>query len=197
MSLVDVTTPTRNEPASRAQWDFGAELLTLIPQLRAFARMLTGDRDSAEDLAQEALAKALQFQLAFRPGTNLRAWVFTIARNEFYSKHRRAWRTTALDDLAVERLPGVGADQIWAVELSDALRALQQLPHTLREALLLVGASGCSCEEAAAICGCAVGTVKSRVWRARQALASILEGRSSGDAAARRPPAEGGCISLH
>jgi RNA polymerase sigma-70 factor (ECF subfamily) len=84
------------------------------------------------------------------------------------------------DEAAVERLPSVGADQIWAVEFSDTMRALKRLHPDLREALLLVGASGCSCAEAAAICGCAVGTVKSRVWRARQALAAILDGASSG-----------------
>ncbi|MEJ0066251.1 MAG: sigma factor [Caulobacteraceae bacterium] len=100
--------------------------------------MLTGERDSAEDLAQEALAKALQFQQAFRPGTNLRAWLFTIARNEFYTKRRRAWRAAPYDEAAAERIASDAA-QHWSVELSDTMRALQQLPQALREVLLLVG----------------------------------------------------------
>jgi RNA polymerase sigma-70 factor, ECF subfamily len=198
VSLEGVTIATRNQRASRSTGDFSAELLTLIPQLRAFARMLTGERDRAEDLAQEALAKALQYQAAFQPGTNLRAWLYTIARNEFLSKRRAAWRTAPYDEAAVERIGSYGADQIWSVELSDTVRALQRLPQTLREALLLVGASGCSCEEAAAICGCAVGTVKSRVWRARRALAAILEGEPSGDIVRlAAKPGRGEYISLH
>jgi RNA polymerase sigma-70 factor (ECF subfamily) len=198
VSLATVGIATRDDHRSRSAGDFSAELLALIPQLRAFARMLTGERDGAEDLAQEALAKALQFQTAFQPGTNLRAWLFTIARNEFLSKRRAAWRIAPYDEAAVERIASDGADQVWSLELSDTLRALQRVPNTLREALLLVGASGCSCEEAAAICGCAVGTIKSRVWRARRALAAILNGEPSGDDARLDLELTGGeYISVH
>jgi len=137
--------------------------------------MLCGDRDRAEDLAQETMAKAWRHRQGFRPGTNLRAWVFTIARNEFYTGRRRARREAPFDQAAAESLSSGVINQHWAAELSDTLRALHLLPQPLREALMLVGASGCSCEEAARICGCAVGTVKSRVSRARRALVAILD----------------------
>jgi len=163
---------------------FRAELVTLIPQLRAFARRLGGDIDSAEDVTQETLAKAWRYQHAFRPGTNLRAWLFTICRNEYYSSRRRVWREEPFDQADAESIPSA-ADQIWSTELSDTLRAVRSLPDTLREALLLVGADGCSYEEAASICHCPVGTAKSRVSRARRALAAILDSPPSGDAAQR------------
>jgi RNA polymerase sigma-70 factor (ECF subfamily) len=169
--------PTFSHPARQPDQDFRTELVTMIPQLRAFARRLSGDRDSAEDLAQETLAKAWRHRHSFRPGTNLRAWLFTIARNEFYSSRRRAWREAPFDQDKLENIPSGGVDQLWSMELSDTLRALQFLPDALREALILVGAGGCSCEEAARIFDCPVGTVKSRVSRGRRALLAILDER--------------------
>ncbi len=159
--------------------DFKAELLSLIPFLRAFARSLCGNHDSADDLAQETLVKAWQSRATFAPGTNLKAWLFTILRNQFYSDRRRAWRQTPWDQEAAERLPGTSQDQSWSADLSDTARALRQLPDEQREALILVGAGGFSYADAAAICHCAVGTVKSRVARARKALMEILEGDSA------------------
>jgi RNA polymerase sigma-70 factor, ECF subfamily len=171
---------------------FKTDLLELVPFLRAFARSLCGNRDMADDLAQETLVKAWQSRHMFAQGTNLKAWLFTILRNQFYSDRRRAWRQAPWDEEAAERIPGSTAEQTWAAELSDTARALSRLSDEQREALILVGAGGFSYETAAAICNCAVGTVKSRVARARKSLLSILEGdeplpeapqRSQGDAA--------------
>ena len=159
-----------------AEASFRDELLQLIPFLRAFSRSLCGDREMADDLAQEALAKAWQSRDTFRTGTNLKAWLFTILRNQFYSDRRRAWRQAPWDDGAAERMPVAGGEQTWAVQLSDVARALNTLPAEQREALILVGAGGFSYDDAAKIANCAIGTVKSRVARARKALAAVLEG---------------------
>ena len=182
-------------PAQRAKADgkvdtdaqFKADLLDLIPFLRAFARSLCGNQETADDLAQETLVKAWQARNMFAPGTNLKAWLFTILRNQFYSDRRRAWRQAPWDQDAAERIPGSSAEQSWAAELSDTTRALSQLSDEQREALILVGAGGFSYEDAAAICHCAVGTVKSRVARARKSLLSILEGDEPLPAAQQAP----------
>lgn len=167
---------TQDLPNQEVSQDFKSELLGLIPFLRAFARSLCGNQEAADDLAQETLVKAWQSRDTFIPGTNLKAWLFTILRNQFYSDRRRAWRQAPWDQEAAERIPGGGSDQSWAAELSDTARALRCLSDEQREALILVGAGGFSYEDAARICSCAVGTVKSRVARARKALIAILEG---------------------
>jgi len=169
--------------------DFKTELLGLVPFLRAFARSLTGNPEAADDLAQETLVKAWQSRSSFIPGTNLKAWLFTILRNQFYSDRRRARRQAPWDQEAAERIPGGSGDQIFSAELSDTVRALRRLSDEQREALILVGAGGFSYEDAAAICKCAVGTVKSRVARARKTLIDILDGADRLGDAAR--PAEG------
>ncbi|HEY2444253.1 MAG TPA: sigma-70 family RNA polymerase sigma factor [Rhizomicrobium sp.] len=168
------TNKLREKPDADSQ--FKSDLLNLIPFLRAFARSLCGNQEMADDLAQETLVKAWQARNMFAPGTNLKAWLFTILRNQFYSDRRRAWRQAPWDQDAAERIPGAGAEQASAAELSDTARALTRLSDEQREALILVGAGGFSYEDAAAICRCAVGTVKSRVARARKSLLSILEG---------------------
>src|SRR5579862_8945320 len=155
---------------------FKAGLLELIPFLRAFARSLCGNPDVADDLVQETLVKAWQSRTSFSPGTNLKAWLFTILRNQFYSDRRRTWRQVPWDQDAAERIPGASEEQSWAAQLSDTARALTSLSDEQREALILVGAGGFSYEAAAQICNCAIGTVKSRVARARKTLISILEG---------------------
>jgi RNA polymerase sigma-70 factor (ECF subfamily) len=168
---------------------FKRELVTLIPHLRAFARTLTGDATAADDLAQDAMMKAWDARASFQLGTNMKAWTFMILRNQFYSEKRRSWRQSQLDQEAAERTL-VAVDNPEAPVALDELRlSLGMLPAEQREALILVGAGGFAYEEAAEICGCAVGTVKSRVSRARRALQAILEagsydrdGRSAGDA---------------
>lgn len=164
-------------PAVETDVQFKNDLLELIPFLRAFARSLCGNSDMADDLAQETLVKAWQSRRMFAPGTNLKAWLFTILRNQFYSDRRRAWRQAPWDQDAAERIPGASDEQAWASELSDTARALSSLSDEQREALILVGAGGFSYEAAAKICNCAVGTVKSRVARARKTLMSILDGK--------------------
>jgi RNA polymerase sigma-70 factor (ECF subfamily) len=176
-------------PSAADDAAFKRELVGLIPHLRAFARTLCGDPTAADDLAQEAMLKAWDARTSFQLGTNMKAWTFMILRNQFYSEKRRSWRSTQLDQEAAERTL-VAADNPEAPVALDELRlALQSLPHEQREALVLVGAGGFAYEEAAEICGCAVGTVKSRVSRARRALQAALEsgqyerdGGAAGDA---------------
>jgi RNA polymerase sigma-70 factor (ECF subfamily) len=170
--------PASGEVTADPDADFRRDLLDLIPFLRAFSRSLCGDRELADDLAQEALAKAWQSRDSFRAGSNLKAWLFTILRNQFYSDRRRAWRQAPWDDAAAERVPVARGEQTWAIQLSDTARALKGLPAEQREALILVGAGGFSYEDAARISNCAVGTVKSRVARARKALSAALDGQA-------------------
>jgi len=168
---------------------FKRELVALIPHLRAFARTLTGDQASADDLAQDALMKAWDARASYQMGTNMKAWTFMILRNQFYSEKRRSWRQTQLDQESAERNLVAVDDPQAPVALDELRLGLGMLPAEQREALILVGAGGFAYEEAAEICGCAVGTVKSRVSRARRALQHILEtgayrrdGRSASEA---------------
>ncbi len=168
---------------------FKAGLVGLIPHLRAFARTLTGDPTAADDLAQDAMMKAWDARASFEMGTNMKAWTFMILRNQFYSEKRRSWRQTQLDQEAAERTLVAIDDPASPVALDELRLALAMLPSEQREALVLVGAGGFAYEEAAVICDCAVGTVKSRVSRARRALQLILErgsyerdGASAGEA---------------
>jgi RNA polymerase sigma-70 factor (ECF subfamily) len=166
-------TPAGPAPADRDE-TFKRDLVKLIPQLRAFARTLTGDPTAADDLAQDAMLKAWDARASFRMGTNMTAWTFMILRNVFYSEKRRSWRQTALDPETAERTLVAVDDPSSPVALDELRQALAALPAEQREALILVGAGGFAYEEAAEICACAVGTVKSRVSRARRALQDIL-----------------------
>jgi RNA polymerase sigma-70 factor (ECF subfamily) len=168
---------------------FKRELVTLIPHLRAFARTLAGDPASADDLAQDAMMKAWDARASYQMGTNMKAWTFMILRNQFYSERRRSWRQTQLDQEAAERTLVAVDDPSSPLALDEMRLGLAMLPPEQREALILVGAGGFAYEEAAEICRCAVGTVKSRVSRARRALQAILDdgsydrdGRSAGEA---------------
>jgi RNA polymerase sigma-70 factor (ECF subfamily) len=149
-------------------------LTALIPQMRAFARSLCHDRTYADDLAQDALASAWQSRGSYAAGTNLKAWVFKILRNRFYSDRRRAWRLAQLDPALAERTLVAVSNPTAALELDDVRRAMLELSDEQREALTLVGVAGLSYETAAEVCDCAVGTVKSRVSRARQQLLGIM-----------------------
>ena len=154
---------------------FRDELVALIPQLRAFARTLCGEAAAADDLAQDAMLKAWDARESFELGTNMKAWTFMILRNQFYSERRRSWRQSQLDQEVAERTLVAVDDPEAPVALDELRQGLAMLPAEQREALILVGAGGFAYEEAAAICECAVGTVKSRVSRARKALQDILE----------------------
>ena len=151
------------------------ELLTYLPNLRAFAISLCGNIDQADDLVQEALLKAWDHLPSFQEGTNMRAWLFTILRNTFLSELRRRQGELSLDaDIAIAIRLGSAAEQHGWMEGRDFLKALAHLNPEQRETIILVGAEGFSYEEVAEICGCAVGTVKSRVNRARMRLAELL-----------------------
>ena len=158
---------------------FKREMLPAIPALRSFARGLCGNRDLADDLAQEALLKAWAARTSFRPGTNFKAWLFTILRNHFYSQGRRASRFAAWDPDLADRILVPPPDQGVAIHFADLERGLGRLPLSQREALVLVVTHGLQYEEAADVMGCAVGTVKSRVARARVSLMRFLDGPAS------------------
>ncbi|RFB05159.1 sigma-70 family RNA polymerase sigma factor [Parvularcula marina] len=160
--------------------NFKKELTVLIPQLRAFARSMCGNASMADDLAQEAMLKAWKSRESYKEGTNLRAWVFTILRNHFYSEQRRAWRSQPLDQEVAEGTLMAVDDPSAPLEVLALRNALQKLPSEQREAVILVGAGGLAYDEAAAICGCAVGTIKSRVSRGRSALEEMLNDGSAG-----------------
>ena len=149
-------------------------MLNTLPHLRAFARGLCGRPDYADDLVQEAAIKAWAARDRFTPGTSMRAWTFAILRNHYLSEIRKNRRMTDMEDEDAHRLLVMEAGQEDHVHLSDMQAALAKLPPERREAVLLVGAVGFTYEEAASICEVAVGTMKSRVARARSELASLL-----------------------
>jgi RNA polymerase sigma-70 factor (ECF subfamily) len=153
---------------------FQRELTALIPKLRGMARMMCGDAVAGDDLAQEGLLKAWMGRASYEAGTNLKAWVFMIMRNQFYSDKRRSWRSVPLDPEVAEQTLVATSDPTAVIELDELRRAMLRLPDQQREALILVGAGGWSYEEVAQMTGCAIGTIKSRVSRARDRLALIL-----------------------
>jgi len=165
-----------SEPAA-----FRDDLVKTIPSLRAFAISLAQNNDRADDLVQETLVKAWDKQSSFQLGTNLKAWLFTILRNEFYSQMRKRGREVQDSDGLLTASVAIHPGQQGSVDLKDFRKALETLPEDQREAIILIGASGFSYEEAAEICGCAVGTIKSRVSRARSRLQDILGIEGDGD----------------
>ena len=165
-----------DERTALSDEDFKTQLAAVIPQLRAFGRSLSGNRDTGDDLVQETLLKAWAARDRYEAGTNLRAWTFIILRNLFLSQMRRNRFRGEWDDVVADRILSAPAGQDKQVELGDLHRALQFLPESQREALILVGAGGFAYEEAAEICGVAVGTIKSRVARGRVALEAVMMG---------------------
>src|SRR6188474_2525770 len=149
-------------------------MLAAVPSLRAFAISLSGNVDRADDLVQETLLRAIANIDSFQPGTNMSAWMFTILRNLFRSEYRKRRREVEDTDGSYAESLKSHPEQNSRLEFQEFRAALAKLPPDQREALILVGASGFSYEEAAEICECAVGTIKSRVSRARTRLAEIL-----------------------
>ena len=153
---------------------FREALLAEIPNMRAFALSLTGKADRADDLVQETLMKAWAAHQSFVENSNMRAWLFTILRNVYFTELRRKRREVEDAEGQHASSIAVAGEQSAHLDMSDFQIALARLPPDQREVLTLVGASGFSYEEAAEICGVAVGTIKSRLNRARARLASIL-----------------------
>jgi RNA polymerase sigma-70 factor (ECF subfamily) len=149
-------------------------MLAAIPGLRAFAISLSGNADRADDLVQETVIRAMANIDSFTPGTNMSAWLFTILRNRFRSEYRKRRREVEDPDGSHVASLKAPPEQFGRLEFKEFLEALAKLPYIQREALILVAASGFTYDEAAAICGVAVGTIKSRVSRARQELAELL-----------------------
>ena len=158
----------------KADAQFRDLILAAIPSLRAFAISLTNDPVRADDLVQETILRAWDKAESFERGTNLNAWLFTILRNLFHSEYRKRVREVEDADGSYAASLKTHPDQHAHLDFEDFRKALAKLGADQREALLLVGAEGLSYEEAAEICGVAVGTVKSRVNRARIRLAELL-----------------------
>lgn len=167
-----------NAPGDRS---FKRELLATLPNLRAFAVSLSGRQDRADDLVQDTIMKAWANQAGFTPGTNMKAWLFTILRNEFYSQMRKRGREVQDTEGVFSARLSSHPEQYGRMDLEDFRQALERLPEDQREAILLVGAAGFAYEEAAEVCGCAVGTIKSRVSRARTRLQELLGISGEGD----------------
>jgi len=165
----------------RAPQEIRTALIAAIPNLRAFAISLCGNADRADDLVQETLVKAWGNIGSFTAGTNMPAWLFTILRNIFYSEYRKRRREVDDPDGEMAGRLSTLPDQPGHMDFLDLKAALQKLPADQREALILVGASGLSYEAAADICKCAVGTMKSRVNRARSRLIELLAMKGDAD----------------
>ena len=188
-----------SETSEEGRARFRQHLLAAIPKLRAFALSLASHADYADDLVQETLMKAWNHQASFQDGTNIKAWLFTILRNEYFSQLRK--RRREVEDADGDYAAGVmtPGGQEAQLDMADLRIALQQLPDDQREAVVLVGASGFSYQEVADICHVPVGTVKSRVNRARTKLAALLgtdaaltAGTGKPEAPRRRGPASRG-----
>ncbi len=163
-----ISAPASTSPTLRTQ------IIALLPDLRGFARFLARERAEADDLVQDTVVRALAALDQFQPGTNLRAWLFTILRNSYFEQARRRRTERVALEQAVSAETSQLANQESRSALAELQRQLWQLPPLLREALVLVGAQELSYEEAAAICGVPVGTMKARVSRARRKIAELV-----------------------
>ena len=163
---------------------FGDALTEAMPNLRAFAHSLCGDGQLSNDLVQETLLKAWAHKDSFVPGSNLKAWLFTILRNIFYSQVKRGHRTRAISigDADLEGM-SIAAPQAWTPASHTVCDAMAQLPPEQRDVLMLIGGYGYSYEETAEACGCKMGTVKSRLNRSRARLTELLDVSTSAELA--------------
>lgn len=150
-------------------------MIALIPKLRAYATLLTGRTSEADDLVQDTLVRAWRFQKSYSPDTNLKAWLFKILRNEFYGQVQRGRRIVQDVDGQMAAQLQSAPEQEWRVSHRELVEGLKALTPDTREALLMVTVSGFTYPEAAELCGCAVGTLKSRVNRARARLAELID----------------------
>lgn len=181
-----VAPPARGEEAA---------IVDLIPALRAFARTFCRDPSDADDLVQETLTKGIANIDKFEPGTRLKSWLFTIMRNTFYTRIKISVRESpGLLDCASSRLVAE-ATQEWTAQSRDVKQAIERLPESQREVLVLIGVLGVSYEEAAEICNCAIGTVKSRLNRARATMLDLLGENSCRSVVERRNHLSNGYIS--
>jgi RNA polymerase sigma-70 factor (ECF subfamily) len=176
----DATSAQRPGSAADQPAPLQGEIIRLMPSLRAFARTLTRNSAEADDLLQETLLRALTNIHQFAPGTNLKAWLFAIVRNTFYSNYRKTRREITS---SLEQAGGNVSEpaQEWSLKVKAVHDALERLPADQREALILIGGAGLSYEEAASVCGCALGTIKSRVSRGRVRLLELLDVRGDDD----------------
>lgn len=174
--MTDAKLASQADPGDRlSDREFKTLLADVIPHLRAYGRSLSGNADLADDLTQDTMVKAWASRERFERGTSIKAWTFVILRNTFLSQMRRNKFRGDYDEQMVERTLATPAAQEDSSQITDLQRGLMELPEDQREALILVGAGGMSYEEAATICDCALGTMKSRVSRARKALEEIME----------------------
>ncbi len=179
-----------NGQSTQGRQEFKEALIQVIPQLRAFAYGLCGRMDAADDLVQETMLKAWKARDSFEQGTSIKAWTYVILRNVFLSDMRRERFKAEYDADSCDQILSVPPAQQEGIHLDDMRRGLMLLPEERREAVLLVGAAGMSYEEAAQICNCAVGTIKSRVSRGRADLTALLADKDT----ALEPRSESGSI---
>lgn len=154
---------------------FVDEVSQTLPAMRAFARSLTRNADAADDLVQDALVRLLTAQQSYTPGTNFKAWAFTVIRNRFYDQYRRKRHADRLQDELMQIDHSHSASQDTMMQLHDMADAFWRLPASFREVLILVGVNEMSYEDAAAVIGCPIGTVRSRLSRARTRLQELME----------------------
>jgi RNA polymerase sigma-70 factor (ECF subfamily) len=172
LNRLPISIPSTNSQVPQ----FQRELIALVPFLRALARGLCGKHGIADDMVQETLARAWRARESFKPGSNMKGWLFTILRNQISSHGRRAWRQTAWDEFLGQQIAAPPLEQEWAMHLSDIARAVANLPYRQREALILVAVGGYTYEQAATLSGLSAVIMKSRVARARAKLLDIVDG---------------------
>ncbi len=174
LTIERADTSAVQELASSAMPQASAEMVALIPALRAFARTFCPEPSDADDLVQETLMKGIANIRQFQPGTRLKSWLFTIMRNTFYTRAKLRKREAPGGADCVSSLPTAEATQEWTIRGTEIEVAINALPSQQREVLILIGVLGISYEESARICNCAIGTIKSRLNRARSTLLELL-----------------------